>query len=230
MGYEQCRKCLGPEPHNESECLRRQLDGRRQELESKNATHEEIQKSLLRHVETLEAEIERLKKEMTYHSEAGIEAERERKFVEIQNKDLTKRIYDVGLLCDRIPGLELGFCPDIGEPRDNVTRIKIALKRLIGERVAESETFSTACKIPGCPHHPEAPAAEKRVEPWTDGQKQALAKVYDKVGEAIVEKASEKRECVHEWKGKIVGPNHDTIPNGTPMKECQKCWKLEKPD
>jgi hypothetical protein len=28
-------------------------------------------------------------------------------------------------------GLEHGFCPDTGEPRDNITRIKIALERFI---------------------------------------------------------------------------------------------------
>jgi len=49
----------------------------------------------------------------------------------LQNEELVQRIYKIGLLCDQVPGLEHGFCPDIGEPRDNVTRIKIALERFL---------------------------------------------------------------------------------------------------
>jgi hypothetical protein len=49
--------------------------------------------------------------------------------LELQIDELGKRIYQIGLTCDRVPGLEHGFCPDIGEPRDNLTRIKIALER-----------------------------------------------------------------------------------------------------
>jgi hypothetical protein len=53
---------------------------------------------------------------------------------ELQVDELSKRIYKIGLLCDAVPGLQHGFCPDIGEPRDNVTRIKIALDGFIKKR------------------------------------------------------------------------------------------------
>jgi hypothetical protein len=49
----------------------------------------------------------------------------------LQIDEMQKRIYKIGLLCDRVIGLEHGFCPDIGEPRDNITRIQIALERFI---------------------------------------------------------------------------------------------------
>lgn len=53
---------------------------------------------------------------------------------ELQNSDLISRIYTLGLMCDKVPGLEAGYCPDVGQPRDNVTRIGIALKRFIEKR------------------------------------------------------------------------------------------------
>ncbi len=38
------------------------------------------------------------------------------------------RIYKLGLLCDKVPGLQDGYCPEGPEPRDNLTRIGIALE------------------------------------------------------------------------------------------------------
>jgi hypothetical protein len=49
----------------------------------------------------------------------------------LQVDEMQKRIYKIGLLCDKVLGLEHGFCPDVGEPRDNLTRIKIALDGFI---------------------------------------------------------------------------------------------------
>lgn len=71
----------------------------------------------------------------------------------LQVDELSKRIYKIGLLCDAVPGLQHGFCPDIGEPRDNVTRIKIALDGFIKKRIDETVYCtcfpSIPCRVPG---------------------------------------------------------------------------------
>jgi hypothetical protein len=53
-------------------------------------------------------------------------------------KEISDRIYKLGITCDRVPGLKNGFCPDIGEPRDNLTRIKIALERFTSQKVRDT--------------------------------------------------------------------------------------------
>lgn len=69
--------------------------------------------------------------------------------VRLQVDEMSKRIYKIGLLCDAVPGLQSGFCPDIGEPRDNLTRIKIAMERFTEKRV-EGPRKIMHCKGPGC--------------------------------------------------------------------------------
>lgn len=88
-----------------------------------------------------QAEIERLSKEREEYRQGRINAEinvgklvLQLETVNLQVHELEQRIYKIGLLCDSVPGLEHGFCPDVGEPRDNVTRIKIALERFIEKR------------------------------------------------------------------------------------------------
>lgn len=63
----------------------------------------------------------------------------------LQVDEMSKRIYKIGLLCDAVPGLQHGFCPDIGEPRDNLTRIKIALDGFIKKPVGEGPTSRPCC-------------------------------------------------------------------------------------
>lgn len=75
----------------------------------------------------------------------------ELKALKLQIEETDQQIYKLGLLCDSVPGLQHGFCPDIGEPRDNMTRIGLALKslketnRLNGEMLRVLEWLDKGC-------------------------------------------------------------------------------------
>jgi hypothetical protein len=86
----------------------------------------------------LRAEVVDLQRLVTEGNAAAAKAEDERDVALLQVDDLDKRIYKIGLMCDKVLGLEHGFCPDIGEPRDNLTRIKIALERYIEKQLCKS--------------------------------------------------------------------------------------------